>query len=166
VVQFSRTAQILIISQAPGTKVHASGIPWDDQSGARLREWLGISSQDFYNPEKVAIMPMGFCYPGKGKTGDLPPRPECAPLWHDKILAQLPSDRLTLLIGSYAQARYLPWTAPRLQTDRVKAFSSFLPTFFPLPHPSWRCVSWMARNPWFESKLLPVLRETVKKRLD
>lgn len=166
VVQFSRTARILIISQAPGTKVHASGIPWDDQSGARLREWLGIPSHDFYNPEKVAIMPMGFCYPGKGKSGDLPPRPECAPLWHDKILAQLPPDRLTLLIGSYAQARYLPQTMHRLQTDRVEAFASFLPTFFPLPHPSWRCVSWMARNPWFENKLLPVLRDTVRKRLD
>ncbi|ABR91550.1 uracil-DNA glycosylase [Janthinobacterium sp. Marseille] len=166
VVQFSRTARILIISQAPGTKVHASGIPWDDQSGARLREWLGISPQDFYNPEKVAIMPMGFCYPGKGKSGDLPPRPECAPLWHDKILAQLPPDHLTLLVGSYAQARYLPPTAPRLQTDRVEAFASFLPAFFPLPHPSWRCVSWMTRNPWFESKLLPILRDTVQKRLD
>jgi uracil-DNA glycosylase len=166
VVRFSGTARILIIGQAPGTKVHASGVPWDDQSGARLREWTGMESCDFYDPAKVAIMPMGFCYPGKGKSGDLPPRPECAPLWHDAILAQLPPDHLTLLIGSYAQARYLPPTAPRLLADKVAAFASFLPTFFPLPHPSWRSVGWMARNPWFESTVLPALRETVRMYLD
>jgi uracil-DNA glycosylase len=166
VVQFSRTSRILIISQAPGTKVHASGIPWDDQSGARLREWIGISPQDFYNSGKVAIMPMGFCYPGKGKSGDLPPRPECAPLWHDRILAHLPPDRLTLLVGSYAQAHYLPQAGHRLLTDRVEAFASYLPAFFPLPHPSWRCVIWMARNPWFESKVLPALRDAVQEALN
>lgn len=166
VVQFGIAPRILIIGQAPGTKVHASGIPWDDQSGARLREWLDISPQNFYNPEKVAIMPMAFCYPGKGKGGDLPPRPECAPLWHDKILAQLPPDRLTLLVGSYAQTHYLPRTLHRSLTEKVEAFDTFLPKFFPLPHPSWRSVSWMNRNPWFVSKVLPVLRDMVKERLD
>lgn len=165
VVQFGTSARILIISQAPGTKVHASGIAWNDQSGARLREWTGLSPDDFYNPEKVALMPMGFCYPGKGKGGDLPPRRECAPLWHDRILAQLPPDRLTLLVGSYAQAHYLPSTPHRLQTDRVAAFASFLPAFFPLPHPSWRSVGWMARNPWFDSELLPQLRERIRQCL-
>jgi uracil-DNA glycosylase len=166
VVQFSASARILIIGQAPGTKVHASGVPWDDQSGARLREWTGLSTNDFYDPAKVALMPMGFCYPGKGKSGDLPPRPECAPLWHEKILTLLPADRLTLLVGSYAQAHYLPRSARRSLTENVQAFSSFLPTYFPLPHPSWRSVGWMARNPWFASELLPALRKAVREHLD
>lgn len=136
VVQFSNTARILIIGQAPGTRVHTSGIPWDDPSGERLRQWTGIAASDFYDAAKVALMPMGFCYPGKGKSGDLPPRPECAPLWHDAVLAQLPADHLTLLVGSYAQAYYLPATPRQLLADKVQAFASFLPAFFPLPHPS------------------------------
>jgi uracil-DNA glycosylase len=170
VVQFSASARILIIGQAPGVKVHASGVPWDDQSGARLRQWTGISTSDFYDPAKVALMPMGFCYPGKGKSGDLPPRRECAPLWHHTILELLPEDRLTLLVGSYAHAHYLPRPAgrslARSLTENVQAFSGFLPAYFPLPHPSWRSVGWMTRNPWFESELLPALRKTVCKHLD
>lgn len=162
VVQFSSNARILIIGQAPGARVHASGIPWDDQSGDRLRQWTGIATHDFYDAEKVALMPMGFCYPGKGKSGDLPPRPECAPLWHEAFLAQLPSDRLTLLVGTYAQAYYLPQTAGQLLADKVQAFASFLPAFFPLPHPSWRSAGWMKRHPWFASEVLPALQETVR----
>jgi len=164
VVQFSSTARILIIGQAPGTRVHRSGVPWDDDSGHRLRDWTGLSTDDFYDPAKVALMPMGFCYPGKGASGDLPPRPECAPLWHERILAQLPTDRLTLLVGLYAQARYLPGKALTL-TERVRRFATYGPSVIPLPHPSWRSIGWQTRNPWFESDLLPVLRASVRARL-
>jgi uracil-DNA glycosylase len=165
IVQFSPTSRILIIGQAPGTKVHASGIPWDDDSGNRLREWTGIAKTDFYDPAKVALMPMGFCYPGKGASGDLPPRPECAPRWHARILALLPEDRLTLLVGLYAQARYLPQAARTSLTDRVRDFAGFGPTVIPLPHPSWRSIGWQRRNPWFDSDLLPILRAAVQSRL-
>jgi uracil-DNA glycosylase len=164
VVQFSTSARILIIGQAPGIKVHRSGIPWDDDSGKRLREWTGLSAEHFYDPAKVALMPMGFCYPGKGVSGDLPPRPECAPLWHDRILALLPADRLTLLVGHYAQTRYLPGKA-RTMTERVRGFATFGPAVIPLPHPSWRSIGWQKHNPWFESDLLPALRAAVRARL-
>jgi uracil-DNA glycosylase len=164
VVQFSASAPILIIGQAPGTRVHASGIPWDDPSGDRLRAWTGLSKPDFYDPAKVALVPMGFCYPGKGRSGDLPPRAECAPLWHERILTLLPSDRLTLLVGAYAQARYLPRATRHSLTQTVQAFRTFGPAF-PLPHPSWRCVGWARRNPWFESEVLPALRDAVRERL-
>ena len=160
VVQFSETSRVLIIGQAPGSKVHASGVPWDDDSGNRLREWLGIGADDFYDPAKVALIPMGFCYPGKGSGGDLPPRKECAPQWHDRILATLPDDRLTLLVGSYAQAQYLPETKKLSLTERVRRFADFAP-FFPLPHPSWRVRMWSAKNPWFETEILPDLRRRV-----
>lgn len=162
IVRFSATSRILIIGQAPGTRVHASGIPWDDASGERLREWTGLSTQDFYDAAKVALMPMGFCYPGTGESGDLPPRPECAPLWHDRILAILPADRLTLLVGSYAQERYLPATKRQSLTQRVRDFSAHGPNLLPLPHPSWRSSGWMARNRWFEVDVLPVLRARVR----
>ena len=165
VVQFSSTARILIIGQAPGARVHASGVPWDDDSGERLRAWTGLTKPDFYDPARVALMPMGFCYPGKGKSGDLPPRPECAPLWHDRILALTPVDRLTLLVGSYAQAYYLANAAKLSLTERVRTFRSFSPALFPLPHPSWRSVGWMKRNPWFEGEVLPALRQAVRDRL-
>ena len=164
VVQFSSTARILIIGQAPGTRVHRSGVPWDDDSGNRLRDWTGLSTDDFYDPARVALMPMGFCYPGKGASGDLPPRPECAPLWHERILVELPTDRLTLLVGLYAQARYLPGKGLAL-TERVRRFEACGPSVIPLPHPSWRSIGWQKRNPWFDSDLLPVLRASVRARL-
>ncbi len=165
VVQFSAAARILVIGQAPGSRVHASGIPWDDPSGDRLREWAGLSKREFYDPAKVAIMAMGFCYPGKGRNGDLPPRAECAPLWHDRILALLPADRLTLLVGAYAQARYLPPAAGLSLTDRVRGFRTFAPALFALPHPSWRSFAWAKRNPWFDSEVTPALREAIRLRL-
>jgi uracil-DNA glycosylase len=163
-VQFSATARILIIGQAPGSRVHASGVPWQDDSGDRLREWTGIPHDAFYDPRRVALVPMGFCYPGKGESGDLPPRPECAPLWHARILDQLPADRLTLLIGTYAQNAYL--TGPkRTLTEAVRAFREYGAAIFPLPHPSWRSVGWARRNPWFDDEVLPALRDAVAGRL-
>lgn len=164
IVQFAAGASILIIGQAPGSKVHASGIPWNDDSGDRLRAWTGLSRDEFYDPHKVALMPMGFCYPGKGKSGDLPPRPECAPLWHHRILALLPPDRLTLLVGTYAQAAYLP-KGKRSMSEAVHGFADFGPNLFPLPHPAWRSVIFARRNPWFETDVLPALKEAVTKRL-
>jgi uracil-DNA glycosylase len=161
IVQFSATSHILIIGQAPGTRVHASGVPCDDASGERLREWTGLSTHDFYDAAKVALMPMGFCYPGTGESGDLPPRPECAPLWHDQILAVLPADRLTLLVGSYAQERYLPGTKRQSLTQRVQDFAAHGSSVMPLPHPSWRSSGWMTRNPRFEVDVLPTLRARV-----
>lgn len=166
IVQFSATARILIIGQAPGARVHASGIPWDDQSGDRLREWTGLSKDQFYDPALVALVPMGFCYPGKGANGDLPPRPECAPLWHDRILALLPADRLTLLVGMYAQAYYLPRGAGRSSlTQNVQRFRSFGAALFPLPHPSWRSVLWARQNPWFDRTVRPALAKVVRAHL-
>jgi uracil-DNA glycosylase len=163
IVQFSRTARILIIGQAPGTRVHESGVPWDDASGDRLREWTALTKARFYDPALVALMPMGFCYPGTGKSGDLPPRPECAPRWHDRILALLPPDRLTLLVGSYAQARYLGLPMKQSLTDAVRGGRQG--NIIPLPHPSWRSTGWMARNPWFESEILPPLRAAIAERV-
>lgn len=162
IVQFSATARLVIIGQAPGTKVHESGVPWDDASGDRLREWTGLSKAEFYDASKVALVPMGFCYPGTRASGDLPPRPECAPLWHERVLDVLPPDRLILLVGSYAQARYLPAAKKQSLTERVRSFASFGPHFLPLPHPSWRSTGWMARNPWFETDVLPALRCAVR----
>lgn len=163
IVQIGATARILIIGQAPGSRVHESGIPWNDDSGNRLRQWMGIGEADFYNPDKVALMPMGFCYPGKGKSGDLPPRPECAPLWHERILALLPKDRLTLLVGSYAQERYAPDLKALSMTDRVRRGGE--KTRVLLPHPAWRSVGWMKNNPWFADEILPALQRAVKARL-
>ena len=162
IVQFGRQARILIIGQAPGSRVHASGAPWDDASGDRLRAWTGIARDAFYDPERVALVPMGFCYPGKGKSGDLPPRRECAPLWHERMLATMPDCRLFLLVGSYAQAHYL---GTGNLTEAVKAFRTHGSAFFPLPHPSWRSGIWMKRNPWFETDVLPALRAAVRKAL-
>ena len=159
VLQLSPSARILIASQAPGTKVHASGIPFSDPSGDRLREWTGLSPEEFYDPARVAIVPMALCYPGRGKSGDAPPRPECAPLWRDRLLAALPRLRLTLLVGSHAQNHVL---GPGSMTERVHSYRDFLPDLFPLPHPSWRSRIWMARNPWFETEVLPALRQAVR----
>lgn len=165
IVQFSATARLVIIGQAPGTRVHESGIPWDDASGERLREWTGLDTSEFYDPARVALLPMGFCYPGTGTSGDLPPRPECAPLWHDRVLAALPSDRLIILVGSYAQARYLPSTKGVSLTERVRSADAYLPDYLPLPHPSWRSTGWMSRNPWFEAKILPMARRWVRQAI-
>jgi uracil-DNA glycosylase len=164
VVQFSTNSRILIIGQAPGTKVHESGVPWDDDSGDRLRHWLGVEKATFYDPDKVALMPMGFCYPGKAKGGDAPPRSECAPEWHERILEKLPKGRLTLLVGTYAQGQYLPLAKKLSLTDRVRQGeqeSEALGPVIPLPHPSWRVRMWMKRNPWYEEEVIPALRQRV-----
>lgn len=163
VVQFGPKSRIVVIGQAPGARVHESGVPWQDDSGKRLRDWTGLSDEDFYDAAKIALVPMGFCYPGTGTSGDLPPRPECAPLWHDRVLGALKDVRLTLLVGSYAQAHYLP--RKQSMTDAVKDFRSHVPAFFPLPHPSWRSGIWMKRNPWFEREVLPALRTAVREAL-
>lgn len=164
VIQAHQEAKLLIIGQAPGTKVHETSIPWNDPSGNRLREWLDIDRDTFYNSSKVAIMPMGLCYPGKGKSGDLPPRKECAPLWHDKVLAELPNIEMTLLIGQYAQNYYLK-DNPKTLTETVKQWQKWAPTYIPLPHPSPRNTLWLKKNPWFEQEVGEYMREMVKDAL-
>lgn len=160
IVRGSEQAKILIIGQAPGTKVHASGIPWDDASGKRLRQWMGLNDQTFYDEAVVAIMPMGFCYPGKGRSGDLPPRPECAPKWHSLMLSALPNIKLTLLIGQYAQKYYLKEHFTSL-TETVRNWERHLPQYFPLPHPSPRNQIWLKQNPWFEKIAIPELQHRI-----
>ena len=164
VVQAHGQARILIASQAPGRKVHASGIPFDDVSGDRLRAWLGMSSEVFYDPRQVAIAPMGFCYPGTGPSGDLPPRPECAPAWRAPLLSHLKHLELTLVIGSYAQAYHLP-DAGKTVTEQVRAWRSTWQHTVALPHPSPRNNRWLKQNPWFEAELLPALRARVQEVL-
>jgi uracil-DNA glycosylase len=161
VLQAAASARLLIIGQAPGTKVHASGIPWNDRSGDVLRDWLGLSPEVFYDENQVAIMPMGFCYPGKGASGDLPPRRECAPEWHERVLAGLPEIRLTLLIGLYAQRYYLKGQFSTL-TNAVQNWQQYLPQFFVLPHPSPRNQAWRMHHPWFEAEVVPDLKRQVK----
>jgi uracil-DNA glycosylase len=161
IVQAGRGARILIIGQAPGSKVHSTGVPWDDDSGDRLRQWTGLPREVFYDSDRVALMPMGLCYPGKGNGGDLPPRPECAPLWHAPLLAQMPELKLTLLVGRYAQARYWPADLRPSVTEAVRNYAKGPEAALPLPHPAWRSRLWMAKNPWFEADVLPVLREKV-----
>jgi uracil-DNA glycosylase len=163
VLQISATARILIASQTPGTNVHQSGIPFSDASGDRLREWMGVTDETFYDARNVAIVPMGLCYPGRlASGGDAPPRPECAPLWRDRLLAHMPDLRLTLLVGTHAQTDVL---GRGKMTDRVMGFQQYLPTFFPLPHPSWRSRHWAAKNPWFDADVVPALRHAVQKAL-
>ena len=163
ILRVSTTATILIASQAPGTKVHVSGTPWTDASGVRLRTWLGMTPDEFYDPARVAILPMGLCYPGRlPRGGDCPPRPECAPLWRRRLLDAMPGLRLTLLVGSYAQADAL---GPGRMTDRVRGFRQYLPRYFPLPHPSWRTGVWEKNNPWFVTDVLPALRAEVQRVL-
>lgn len=166
VVSFSEHSKILIIGQAPGTKVHASGIPWDDASGSNLRKWLGVTEAQFYDTNLFGIVPMGFCYPGKGKSGDLPPRPECAPLWHSRILKQLTEVKLTLLIGLYAQKHYLGNTRKETLTATVKNYEAYLPAFLPLVHPSPRNGIWRRKNEWFDRDIIPVLQTEVKKIIE
>jgi uracil-DNA glycosylase len=154
-------AKILIIGQAPGRRVHASGVPWDDPSGNRLRQWLGVEKEVFYNPRLFAIIPMGFCYPGTGASGDLPPRPECAPLWHDQILENLPAVGLTLLLSQFAQTYYLGSKRKKTLTETVRSYHQYGPRFMPLPHPSPRNNRWLKKNSWFESEVLPELKRRV-----
>ncbi|HEY5995233.1 MAG TPA: uracil-DNA glycosylase family protein [Gallionellaceae bacterium] len=161
VLRAAATARLLIVGQAPGRRVHETGIPWNDPSGDRLREWMGVSRDVFYDESRIAIIPTGFCYPGKGPGGDLPPRPECAPLWHPRLRAALPNIRLTLLIGSYAQAYYLGQNRHKTLTDTVRHFRDYQPAFIPLPHPSPRNQLWLKRNPWFAEEVLPLLREEI-----
>ena len=165
VVSAHPNAKIVIVGQAPGTKVHASGIPWDDASGKQLRKWLNVSVEDFYDATKFAIIPMGFCYPGKGKTGDLPPRPECAPQWHKPLFDQLKNVELIILIGTYAQNYYLGKQTKDTLTETVRNYKTYLPKYLPLPHPSPRNRFWLTKNPWFEEEVLPELRRKVKEIL-
>lgn len=163
VVKASQTSRLLIIGQAPGKRVHESGIPWNDPSGDQLRLWLGLSKEIFYDVSNMALVPMGFCYPGKGKSGDLPPRPECAAKWHLSLLNQMKEVRLTLLIGVYAQRYYLTDRSKKNLTETVKAYKEYLPDFFPLPHPSPRNRIWLKKNSWFSEDVLPHLKEKVVK---
>lgn len=164
ILQLHPQARILVAGQAPGRKVHESGVPFADASGDRLRVWLGLTPETFYNPRLVAILPMGFCFPGTGKAGDLPPRPECAPAWREKLLRHLTNLKLTLVIGQYAQAYHLP-DAGASVTSTVQAWRKHWPKV-PLPHPSPRNNLWLRRNPWFEKDLLPLLRARVAEVLE
>lgn len=164
-VQAGTKARVAIIGQAPGSKVHASGIPWDDDSGDRLRGWLGLDRGTFYDPGRIALVPMGFCYPGKGEGGDLPPRKECAPLWHQPLWQALPDLRLTLLVGQYAQKAYLPPALRPSMTEAVRRHAQMPDGLLALPHPAWRSRLWMAKHPWFEKDVLPVLRERLRSAL-
>ena len=167
VIVADRRARLLIIGQAPGTRVHETGIPWNDRSGDRLRNWLSLDHHVFYDSSQIAIMPMGFCYPGALPAGgDAPPRPECAPLWHDRVHQQLPQIALTLLIGMYAHAWYLGKSRKRTVTATVAAWRDFGPSIIPLPHPSWRSTNLIRRNPWFEAELLPDLRARIDRLLN
>ncbi len=165
VLAATEKARILIIGQAPGLKVHECGVPWDDASGERLRAWLGISRGEFYDDSKLALVPMGFCYPGKGATGDLPPRPECARLWHHQILAKLVNVRLTLLVGRYAQAYRLGDKSQSTLTKTVQAWQEMTPDLLPLPHPSPLNNRWLKKNAWFERDVIPYLQKRVKELL-
>lgn len=147
-------AKIAIIGQAPGTKVHTTGVPWDDPSGKQLRKWLGVTDEVFYDETKMALIPMGFCYPGKGKSGDLPPRTECAPLWHEPLFNAMSELELVILIGMYSQKYYLGKAAKNTLTETVKSYKLYLPKYFPLPHPSPRNRFWLSKNPWFEDGVI------------
>lgn len=160
IVQVDTTARIVLIGQAPGRRVHLSGIPWDDPSGRTLRTWLGVTEEQFYDPGSFAILPMGFCYPGKAASGDKPPRPECAPLWHERVLEHLGDDRLEIIIGAHAQKRYIQDRKPTL-TETVANWSQYLPSQVVLPHPSPRNAHWLTKNPWFEADVLPAVRARV-----
>jgi uracil-DNA glycosylase len=165
VVRLAPISRILIIGQAPGTRVHASGIPWDDPSGDRLRDWMQLDKAEFYREQDIAIIPMGLCYPGKGKSGDLPPRKECAPQWHEPLFEHLPQRRLTLLIGQYAQNYYLPVEFKqqyKTLTERVRHGGELADDVIPLPHPSPRNQLWLKRNVWFEELVLPRLRKAIR----
>ena len=160
VLQIHSKARVLIAGQAPGRKVHETGMPFDDASGERLREWMGVTREVFYNPQQIAIIPMGFCYPGTGKSGDLPPRPECAPAWRASLLEYLQDLEFTLVLGQYAQKYHLAKGSASL-TDNVKSWRTYWPSVIPLPHPSPRNNLWLRRNPWFELEIVPMIRKRV-----
>lgn len=166
VVQIGAEATILVAGQAPGLKVHQTGIPFDDASGKTLRSWLGIDRATFYDSQKIAILPMAFCYPGRGRSGDLPPPAECAPLWRAKLLSQMPKIRLTLVVGRYAQLHHLGLEGKATLTETVRAYRDYLPGVFPLPHPSPRNGPWLKRHPWFDQEVLPALRDAVADALE
>ncbi len=156
------SARLLIVGQAPGTRVHETGLPWNDPSGDRLRSWMQVDRETFYDDTRIAIIPMGYCYPGRApRGGDLPPRPECAELWLDRLLAHLPTLELTLLVGGYAQRHYLGAQVKSSLTETVRAWREYAPRFIPMPHPSFRNNFWLRQNPWFESDVVPYLRERV-----
>ena len=161
VLQAGKTARILVVGQAPGTRVHASGIPWDDPSGDRLRGWMGVDKDVFYDESHIAIIPMGYCYPGRGNGGDMPPRRECAALWLDQLLAKLPQVELTLLIGQYAQRHFLASRRKPSLTETTMAWREYAPQYIPLPHPSARNTPWFLRNRWFEEQLVPMLQRRI-----
>lgn len=165
IVRAHANARLLLVGQAPGRRVNETGIPWNDPSGDALREWLQMTREEFYDERNIAIVPSGFCYPGTGKNGDLPPRPECAPLWHPPLLKALPKIELTLLIGGYAQAYYLKDRCKETLTETVKSYAEYLPMFLPLPHPSPRNRLWLKRNLWFAEQVLPLLRKRVRASL-
>ena len=165
VLQVHAKARILIAGQAPGSKVHATGMPFDDSSGERLRDWMGVDRDTFYNERQIAILPMGFCYPGKGKSGDLPPQPRCAETWRQRLLDQMPDIQLTLVIGQYAQDWHLPERQKTL-TDTVKNWQAYDQSVIPLPHPSPRNNIWLKKNPWFNDELMPVIKSRVSKALN
>ncbi|WP_300526884.1 uracil-DNA glycosylase family protein [Maricaulis sp.] len=163
VIQAGAGARILIIGQAPGTRVQASGRPFTDPSGDRLRDWMGVDEAVFYDASRIAIAPMGFCFPGlDAKGGDLPPRKECAPLWQEQVRAQLPTIGLTLLVGQYAQRFHLRSQMQKTLTETVRQGERYQPDFLPLPHPSWRNNAWLKKNPWFEERILPLLRRRIQ----
>jgi len=166
VLRAAASARVAIIGQAPGTKVHETGIYWNDASGDRLRQWLDMDRDAFYSAPRFAIIPMGFCYPGRAPSGgDNPPRPECAAKWHAGLLAALPELELTLLVGSYAQKYYLAGSKRRTMTETVRGWRDYLPDFIPTPHPSWRTTAWLKKNPWFEADVVPELRKRVRRAL-
>lgn len=165
ILQAGAGARLLIVGQAPGTKVHATGIPFNDPSGDRLRRWLGVDRGVFYDRERIALVPAGFCYPGKGSGGDLPPRSECAPAWQEKVRRHMPRIELTLLVGQYAQAHYLGGRRRETLAATVRAYREYLPAFWPIPHPSPRNLLWLKRNPWFEAEIVPALQAEVRRLL-
>jgi uracil-DNA glycosylase len=162
ILRAAESARLLIVGQAPGIRVHETGIPWNDPSGDRLRDWLQLSRPEFYDARRIAIIPTGLCYPGKGKGGDLPPRPECAPLWHPPLRAALPHIRLTLLVGGYAQAYYLKSRRKSSLADTVRSWQEYQPDFVPLPHPSPRNIRWFKLHPWFENEVVPAVRRLLE----
>jgi len=166
VFQISPKATILIAGQAPGQAVHKTGVPFDDPSGTRLRSWMGLSQEIFYDADKIAILPMGLCYPGKGRSGDLPPRQECAPLWRQRALDTMPNIQLTVLIGNYALDWHLGDSKKSNLTKTVSAWQSYAPNIIPLPHPSPRNNIWLKKNPWFEADILPALKMRIKEILE